>query len=92
MFGWLFSCCLPVKPVETVEEALMIAQTAIHKKCPNYDTSNQHSDLWYDEKNGIWRFRYFTNHAPDEPIFGGIGPGVEIRKSDGKITFLKGQK
>ena len=32
MFGWLFSCCLPVKPVETVEEALMIAQTAIQKK------------------------------------------------------------
>ena len=93
MFEWLFSLLRPIGiPVETYDEALNIAQTAIHEKIPDYDTSNQIISLSYDDKKGVWHFRYFTKHEPGEYLFGGIGPGVEIRKSDGKITYLKGQK
>lgn len=94
MLGWLLGLfCQPSKPVNTRDEALNIAQTAIRQKWPNYHNSEDEPSLWYDEKLGVWHFRYFTKHESDEPIFGGIGPGVDIRGSDGKILrYLKGQK
>lgn len=91
MLELLFSCFLSAKPVESYDEALRIAQTATQKKFPQ-DYTLYESRLYYDESNEVWHFRYMERHEPGEYLFGGIGPGVDIRKSDGKITYLKGQK
>ena len=64
MLGWLLSLfCQPSKPVNTRDEALNIAQTAIRQKWPNYHNSEDEPSLWYDEKLGVWHFRYFTQNA-----------------------------
>lgn len=91
MFGWLISLFWNLRPVENRDNALNIAQTAIHRKWPG-DYSLYEPKLSYDESKGIWHFRYLMKHEPGQYLLGGIGPGVDIRKSDGKITYLKGQK
>ena len=91
MFRWLTNLFYQPHPVETYDEALRIAQYEVQKKFP-MDYSLYNPNLWYDQQAGKWHFRYLIKHEPGEYLFGGIGPGVEIRKSDGKITYLKGQK
>ncbi|MGN1043670.1 MAG: hypothetical protein ACI4PR_02565 [Acutalibacteraceae bacterium] len=92
MFAWLISLFWqPIKPVETRDEALKIGQYEVQKKFPD-DYSSCEVSLWYESETDLWHFRYIKKHEPDEIIFGGIMPGVNIRKSDGKITYLKGQK
>ena len=92
MLGWLISWFWqPPKPIETFEEALKIGQCEVQKRFPG-DYSSFNADLWYDPQKSVWHFRYFIKHEQGEYLLGGIGPGVDIRKSDGKITYLKGQK
>lgn len=91
MFACLINLFWQPHPVETFEEALKIAQYEVQKKFPG-DYSLCDSDLRYDQKAGVWHFRYIDKHSNEECLLGGIGPGVDIRKSDGKIMYLKGQK
>ena len=91
MLGWLISLFWQSHPVETREEALNIAQTAIQSKWPG-DYSQYIFELRDDQENKVWHFRYFDKEVLVGPLLGGLGPGVDIRKSDGKITYLKGQK
>lgn len=92
MLGWLLSLFgQPNQPVKTFDEALRIAKYEVQQKFPD-DYSTCVPSLWYEPETDLWHFRYIEKHEPDEPIFGGIGPGVNIRMSDGKITYLKGQK
>ncbi len=92
MLGWLLSLfCQPSKPVNTRDEALNIAQTAIYKKWGQYDYSSFEQRISYNSESDVWHFRYM--HKDCHNMFGGIGPGVEIRGSDGKVLkYLKGQK
>ena len=90
MLGWILSLFgQPAKPVNTSDEALNMAQTAIQQKWPG-DYSSYDKQVWYDSELDVWHFRYLREGYSN--MFGGIGPGVDIRKSDGKITYLKGQK
>lgn len=91
MFAWLINLFWQPHPVETFEEALKIAQYEVQKKFPG-DYSLCDSNLWYDKNTDVWHFRYIDKPSSDEFLLGGIGPGVDIRKSDGKIMYLKGQK
>lgn len=91
MFSFIANLFRQPTPVNTYDEALNIAQTATQKKFPG-DYSSCNASLWYEPETDLWHFRYLDKRLPDTPIFGGIGPGVNIRKSDGKITYLKGQK
>ena len=84
--GDLFSS--PKQPVNTFEEAMMIGQYETQKKFPG-DYSSYSAGLLYDSKRNSWRFRYLRNSSEDGVcVLSGIGPGVEIRKSDGKITYI----
>lgn len=91
MFEWLINLFWQPKPVNSYEDALEIGKATIYDKWPD-DYSSFNIDLWDDQKNGVWHFRYFCKRNPGEILLGGIGPGVDIRKSDSRITYLKGQK
>lgn len=71
MLEWLLSLfCQPSKPVNTRDEALNVAQTAIYKKWGHYDYSSYEKRISYDSQSDVWHFRYLRRGCSN--MFGGM--------------------
>ncbi len=86
--SWWVSGWLPTSvPVETAEQALAIGERVAHEEFPNIDYSKYEVQVEYRcYRNGrkVWDVAYMEIDK-DPRIFGGNGPEIEIRQTDGKI-------
>lgn len=86
--SWWVSGWLPTSvPVETAEQALAIGERVAHEEFPNIDYSKYEVQVEYRcYRNGckVWEVWYWDVNK-DPRIFGGGGPEISIRQTDGKI-------
>ena len=94
-FSWWLSGYLPWSvPVETAEQALAIGERVAHEEFPNVDYSRYKVRVnFHSLRNGyqewcVWYELVDENGEHYPYLFGGNGPEIHIRPTDGKILRI----